>query len=563
MVVFPVFNRIPVPLFIILLFTESACWNNLSPLELDTEPSGTGSITRGTDGDTDTDTDTDTDMDTDTDTDTDTDMHIETDTNVDANVDIDTAPDTNTASECYPTAPPIILGIDGDGTKRAVNDVNNEVRSNLPRVVASHRFRTSWIITGERLDTVTSCRLTQTIGGASVFTTASDGLAFDTGGTAMQRRLTLPTTLVAGAFTLTLTNSAGAAEAKVYVLQGEQGERGQQGKQGESCVCLDCDDQDCVVPGNKNLVVNGSGSFSGTLNAAQGEITEDLDVGGTGYFSGVNVADLTVQASYWFPECPAGYERDSGEDRYVLCVKGMGGDKVDAMVKVGDFWIDKYESSVWQRSNCTGTQYGNPGDNLDNAIADSGYWTSKVYACSLANVNPSQAVTWFQAQQSCAAAGKSLCTNSEWQVAVAGTYDSGDESTGTQCRLNKENPRGTGKAGNNPGGTDSCMSSWGAEDMIGNLWEWTDDWYISGVAPIEQGEGTDHTPWPQGFGNDKTFSVNGSAYETNTTRRDGIPSANARGGGWSEGTSSGAFSIMMAFAPSSGGVFGFRCCRSH
>ena len=73
-------------------------------------------------------------------------------------------------------------------------------------------------------------------------------------------------------------------------------------------------------------------------------------------------------------------------------------------------------------------------------------------------VEPRASITWFQAQQALANSGKRLPTNAQWQMAVAGTPDS------TACNVGGSAAQ---KTGANPG----CRSDWGANDMVGNLWE--------------------------------------------------------------------------------------------
>ena len=118
----------------------------------------------------------------------------------------------------------------------------------------------------------------------------------------MQRRLLLPATLVAGMFTLTLTNPYGDAVAQVYILQGEQGPPGVQGPAGDGA--LNCSGGDCTL--EDNLIVEGDLVVSGTT-------TSD---------------NLTVDVSYLLTECPEGYARASAAD-IVLCEKDVGGGAVD------------------------------------------------------------------------------------------------------------------------------------------------------------------------------------------------------------------------------------------
>lgn len=141
----------------------------------------------------------------------------------------------------------------------------------------------------------------------------------------------------------------------------------------------------------------------------------------------------------------------------------LGNSAFDVVVPVGPLCVDKYESSVWSVSNGTGTQYGFSSDNYPSTFPDSGNWTAKLYAVSKPGVTPSRFITWFQAQQACAASGKRLLTNAEWQMAAAGTPDS------TACNISGSSPVTTGSLG-------SCTSKWATSDMVGNVWEWVADW---------------------------------------------------------------------------------------
>jgi formylglycine-generating enzyme required for sulfatase activity len=358
----------------------------------------------------------------------------------------------------------------------------------------------------------------------------------------MKRSSLRPTLVATCATVLALATQIGDAEAQTYVLQGEG---------------LDCDDTDCFLPDGQNLVVDGTAAFGSDV-----AVTGDLDVAGHGYFD-----LLTVETSYWLPECPEGYERDATVTDYILCEKVLAGG-TDRMVKVGNFWIDKYELSAWPEDDCTGTQFGASSDNW--AMGDSGNWENKAYACSISGVTPSRYMTWFQAEQSCAAAGKSLCSNAEWQAAAAGTHDPGTvDDGGNQCLISDTAPRATGGAGGDPGATDSCVSMWGADDMIGNLWEWVDDWHVAGMS-WQTGDGqsicttgctSNAGGWPAGYGDDATWNVNGRAHD-GSSYVDGLPAAALRGGYWGHGgAQAGVFALALDGGPSlSTNNRGARCC---
>jgi formylglycine-generating enzyme required for sulfatase activity len=236
-------------------------------------------------------------------------------------------------------------------------------------------------------------------------------------------------------------------------------------------------------------------------------------------------------------------------------------------VLVGTLCVDRYEASVWQISNrslvkkvqagkatvddltvggATQVSPASPtqvcgGPPFPATFPPTGHWTEPLYAASLPGVLPTGCVTWFQAEQACALAGKRLLTSQEWQRAAAGTTDvlPADENS-TLCNTFASNgPVPTGSR-------TECVSRWGALDMVGNLYEWVADWADrSSVC----------NNWPPEFGGDAACFGGPGA---------GLPGAVFRGGYWglTGGSNAGPFAITNINAPSFGveGI-GFRCAR--
>lgn len=280
-----------------------------------------------------------------------------------------------------------------------------------------------------------------------------------------------------------------------------------------------------------------------------------------------------ARADLAYPDCPPGYMKSAASPPgKVWCAKGA-----DEVVRVGvgatAFWIDRYEASVWSEPDGSGAAYFTS----DTATIDappgfppSGYvaggFNLEAYAVSKAGAAPARQVTWFQAEQLCRGVGKRLPTNTEWLAAVQGTPDPAMESDGDAspaCHTcDKDDaatcaagtPRSTGIA--QSAAANACVSRWGAEDMIGNLWEWTESWNLhTQVGALDPAP-----PWPSpDFGADGSYDVFTTA-DNGAAELTGVPAALLRGGSWHNGTKAGAFAISLQHGASSKGLsIGFRC----
>jgi formylglycine-generating enzyme required for sulfatase activity len=233
----------------------------------------------------------------------------------------------------------------------------------------------------------------------------------------------------------------------------------------------------------------------------------------------------------------------------------------DAVV-AGTVCLDRYEASVWRVPDPTttnaplvrkiqlgiatlldltaggATQLGTAVDDYAPCTDDGQNCAGDIYAVSLPSEIPSAQITWFQAQEACANAGKRLPTSAEWQVGANGTPDPGPDNGTTSCNSN------TGSA-TLTGARSSCVSARGAFDMVGNLDEWVADW-----VPLS----TECSGWG-GFSDDFMCLFGAS-----TTG--GGPGALLRGGDFRARSSAGPFAVVGSGGPFPSRVFiGFRCAR--
>jgi formylglycine-generating enzyme required for sulfatase activity len=91
--------------------------------------------------------------------------------------------------------------------------------------------------------------------------------------------------------------------------------------------------------------------------------------------------------------------------------------------------------------------------------------------------HPVVMVTWDDAMAYCEWLGKRLPGEAEWEKAARGTdgrvFPWGNEWDPNRANVKERGLRGTAAVGSFGAGA----SPYGVDDMVGNVWEWTGDWY--------------------------------------------------------------------------------------
>lgn len=290
----------------------------------------------------------------------------------------------------------------------------------------------------------------------------------------------------------------------------------------------------------QDINANGTVNVSGDLNAGSGTLFVDSSSGQVGVGTTSPGAKLDVNG-------------DVNVEGFVYsdtCPEGMA--YID---KLGGYCIDKWEAS---RPDATGSSMGSD--------------TSK--AVSQAGVIPWVSISQINARTACENAGKSLCSDEEWlgaanvqgqvyylpiNLATAPYYCVTDSST--SCLDNSYLSGEACDTGTYSGGMSGCYSAEGVYDMVGNVWEWTDE-----VVDVTNPDGTAGWKYANQEGEWQSttsglwnkYGNDGVYFPTSTTGR-----AVGRGGNWGRGATAGPFSAFLAYAPpSTSSSIGFRCCSA-
>jgi formylglycine-generating enzyme required for sulfatase activity len=194
---------------------------------------------------------------------------------------------------------------------------------------------------------------------------------------------------------------------------------------------------------------------------------------------------------------------------------------------VGPFYIDRYE--------VTNADYHRFVKALDRPPP--AHWNGHAPPPELAD-HPVTYVSWYDARDYCAWRGKRLPTEFEWEKAARGAeglkfpwgdiFDPGIANT-PQSKIGHTTPVGRFPKGASP---------YGAMDMAGNVWEWTDSWY---------------KPYP---GNTRSNPNYGEMYRI------------VRGGSWFDcefyrcGISAPTFNRGFFIPNTQNDTFGFRCAAT-
>jgi formylglycine-generating enzyme required for sulfatase activity len=219
----------------------------------------------------------------------------------------------------------------------------------------------------------------------------------------------------------------------------------------------------------------------------------------------------------------------------------------------GGFCLDIYENSPGEK--CPIPVPVNQGDTLSNLSH------KECIPISSKSNKPWTFVSQDQAKEACARTGKRLPSVEEWTQASLGTPDKESGWSNDDCQV-------ASNWNNQPGGTGSalnCISSSGAYDMIGNVWEW-----IDGV--IEDGK-LDGKDLPDS-GYIVSSDGKGLVSETRLDKPDpnyhndyfwikkqGVR-AIAKGGYWDNQADAGSYSAYLVSPPSFAGTgVGFRCAK--
>src|SRR5207253_634610 len=130
--------------------------------------------------------------------------------------------------------------------------------------------------------------------------------------------------------------------------------------------------------------------------------------------------------------CGAGRHDVRRQVRGERVVDSAGNTALVKRMQAGKATLGELQAAGAVQLGCTAAPYAHTAYPV--TYPDNGNWvpvpgsippSPGVFAASAAGTKPSACTSWLQAVQACAASGKRLLTNEEWQRAAAGTPDLG------------------------------------------------------------------------------------------------------------------------------------------
>ena len=246
--------------------------------------------------------------------------------------------------------------------------------------------------------------------------------------------------------------------------------------------------------------------------------------------------------------------------------KGSCPENMSYIDKLGGYCIDSYEAVAM---NSDGSWNENSDDSGWREADTISLLSADGYAGSMPGHYPWVYISQTEAKTACENAGKHLCSSEEW---LGAANIKGDvyylPSTVTDCNVESGSPAECQNIGPNNGDAcvtghmTDCVSEEGVYDMIGNVWEWTNE-TVDTIKPCNPGsEGYCYANSTGGWqttpdsATDK-YGDDGVYFVANTASGRAV----LRGGRWSYGASAGLFSAFLIYGPSSANDGnGFRCC---
>jgi len=174
---------------------------------------------------------------------------------------------------------------------------------------------------------------------------------------------------------------------------------------------------------------------------------------------------------------------------------GFTQEKPEAMINVAEFWIDRdlVTNADYKKFMDANPSHGVP--DIDLAQLKGWSWDAATRTFPAGRENmPVVLVTWTDAKAYCEWAGQRLPTEAEWEKAARGTdgrlYPWGNTWDGSKTPFGD---KGTTDA--SPVGTFATAASpYGANDMVGNVWQWTSS--LSMPYPYQATDGREDPNMP-------------------------------------------------------------------